>query len=100
MARGTAGPLSDVDFLIVAEPLPDGRGLRLQEFEPVEEALRPQLRRLLDRGFPTDLSPVFKTPSEVARGSLLFLDLTLDARILFDRDHFFEGYLDRLRSRL
>jgi hypothetical protein len=37
---------------------------------------------------------------EVQRGSPLFLDMTLEARILFDRDHSFARYLDGLRSRM
>lgn len=100
VARGTAGPLSDVDFLVVADPLPRGRGARLREFEPVEQALTPDLDALRAAGFRTSLAPVFKTPEEVERGSLLFLDLTIEARILVDRERFFERYLDRLRRRL
>ncbi len=100
VARGTAGPLSDVDFLLVADPLPSGRGARLREFEPVERAMTPDLAALRAAGFRTSLAPVFKTPEEVERGSLLFLDLTIEARILLDRDDFFRRYLDRLRDRL
>lgn len=100
VARSTAGPLSDVDFLVIASPLPSGRGARLREFEPVDRAMEPFLADLRSKGFRTSLSPVFKTPDEVERGSLLFLDLTLEARMLVDRGGFFERYLDRLRERL
>ena len=95
-ARGTAGPDSDVDLLIVAEPLPRGRMPRVQQFLPVEEALAaryPSFRSLR-------LSPVFKTPDEVKRGSPLFWDMTEDAIILHDRDGFFQKHLEEVRRRL
>lgn len=41
---------SDVDILLIAENLPDGRINRMQEFERVEDALGPSLRRLKDEG--------------------------------------------------
>jgi hypothetical protein len=47
-----------------------------------------------------DLSPVFKTPDEVERGSPLFLDMVEDARLLYDPEQFLAGYLDQLRARL
>lgn len=98
--RGTQGPESDLDVLIVAEALPRGRLARVQDFSPVEAALAPRLAEMRSRGLATEVSPVFKTPEEVAAGSPLFLDMTEDARILHDRDGFFAAALDRLRARL
>jgi predicted nucleotidyltransferase len=95
--RGTARPDSDLDLLLIASPLPDGRMRRVEEFEAVEKRLRALLPPGL--GVPP-LSPVFKTPEEAGHGSPLFLDMTEDARILFDRDGFFGRELDRLRRRL
>lgn len=48
----------------------------------------------------TYLSPVIKSPEEVEAGSPLFLDMVEDALILFDRDGFFAGRLERLRRRM
>jgi predicted nucleotidyltransferase len=93
--RGTARPDSDVDILIIADPLPNGRMRRVAEFEAVER----RVRDLLAGGMPF-LSPIFKTPEEANLGSPLFLDMTEDARILYDRDEFFARRLDRLRERL
>ncbi len=98
--RGTQGPESDLDVLIVAESLPRGRLARVEDFAPVEAALEPRLAEMGSCGFATEVSPVFKTPEEVAMGSPLFLDMTEDARILYDRDGFFAAALDRLRARL
>jgi predicted nucleotidyltransferase len=100
MGRGTPRPESDLDLLVVAEGLPNGRVARVADFEAVERALAPELEAGRRRGFITDLSAVFKTPTEVAAGSPLFLDMTEDARVLFDRDGFVRGALDRLSARL
>ena len=51
-------------------------------------------------GFATECSPVFKTPDEILAGSPLLLDMTGDARILYDREGFFAQAMNRLRARL
>jgi hypothetical protein len=43
---------------------------------------------------------VFKTPEEVLAGSPLLLDMVEDARVLVDRDAFFQAAIDRLKERL
>jgi predicted nucleotidyltransferase len=100
VGRGTPRPDSDVDILVVADPLPDGRMARVAEFDAVERDLAPALERARASGVETTLSPLFKTPAEAARGSPLFLDFVDDARLLVDRGAFFAGVLDRLRARL
>lgn len=89
-----------MDLLLVVDRLPAGRLRRVAEFARVEEALADRLAQLRARGIDTYLSPVIKSREEVYRGSLLFLDMVDDARILYDRQRFFGGYLDRLRRRL
>lgn len=101
VGRGVPRPDSDVDALIVADPLPDGRIRRVDEFSAmVEPMLDPALKAAAEAGVHTDVSPLFKTPAEVLAGTPLFLDLVDDARILFDKDDFFHSYLERLRERL
>lgn len=100
VARGTMRADSDIDLLLVVDPLPDGRMARVQEFESVEAAVAPALAAASAAGIRTTLSPVFKTPAELARGSLLFLDLTDQADILFDRDQILADYLNTLGQRL
>jgi predicted nucleotidyltransferase len=91
---------SDVDFIVVARELPDGRSRRLDEFLAVEARLQPDLRVPNTPGGEIWLSPVFKTPQEVEAGSPLFLDMVEDARILYDAEGFLARYLDGLRARL
>jgi predicted nucleotidyltransferase len=100
IGRGTARPDSDVDLLIVAENLPDGRMARVDEFTPVEQALAATLADGRRFGFINECSPVFKTPEEVLAGSPLLLDMVEDARVLVDRDAFFHAAIDRLKERL
>jgi len=100
VGRGTPREDSDVDVLIVARDLPAGRFRRVEEFLPVEVRLEAALRDVDPSGAPVLLSPVFKTPPEVERGSPLFLDMVEDARIVYDPDGFLAGYLERFRQRL
>jgi hypothetical protein len=100
VGRGTARPTSDVDLLIVADPLPEGRIERARDFQPVEEALAGALRAARALGVTTRLSPVFRTPGELAQGSPLLLDMTEDARILHDPAGVLAAALAALRGRL
>ena len=100
VGRGVPRPDSDVDLLVVAEGLADRHSLRLRDFRAVEEALAPRFDAAAAAGLHPDLSPVLMTPSELQRGSMLLLDMTEDARILFDPAGCLAGALDRLRDRL
>lgn len=100
VARGTMRHDSDVDLLIVADALPDGRLNRVREFEAVEESLKEGFSRAAGRGVHTSLSPIFKTPREVLGGSPIFLDMVEDARVLYDRNEFFAQALSRLHEKL
>lgn len=100
VGRGTPREDSDVDVLIVARALPVGRFGRVEEFEPVEAGLDEALRAVSPDHSPVSLSPVFKTPEEVLRGSPLFLDMVDDARILHDPEECLTRFLDGLRARL
>ncbi|MBI5014187.1 MAG: nucleotidyltransferase domain-containing protein [Deltaproteobacteria bacterium] len=100
VARGTVRADSDIDLLIVADPLPDGRMARVAEFEAIERLVCGALAKAREQGVATTLSPVFKTPSELEAGSLLFLDMTDQARLLVDRHGILRRYLDGLSRRM
>lgn len=100
VGRGTPRPDSDIDLLLVADPLPHGRVARVAEFGAVERRLAPALARARLAGLTPECSVIFKTPSEVAVGSLLFLDMIDDARLLVDRGGFMRAALDAFAARL
>jgi len=87
-ARGEGTADSDVDLLVLASGLPRlwDRDAALREVLP-ERPLLPELSFLL------------RTPEEFERDVRpLYLDLALDARVLFDRDGYLSGRLARLRE--
>lgn len=100
VARGSMRPDSDIDLLIIAEPLPPSRRSRFEEFAAVEKESSPWLDQARAQGIDTYPSPVFKTPEELRQVSLLFLDMTDQARILYDDPQgLLGGYLDELTRR-
>ena len=101
VARETQTFVSDIDILIIAKELPNGRIRRIREFDSVEEKIEPRLKSLQQKeGIHTYISAIIKSPEEAEKGSLLFLDMVEDGRILFDENRFFRGVLDKLRNRL
>lgn len=94
VGRGTARPDSDIDLLLVIKDLPTRRIARVREFAAIETAL----------GIPAEsrmeISPIFRTPEEIERGSPLLLDMVEDARVFFDRDGFLKSALKDLKERL
>lgn len=100
VGRGTPGPDSDIDLLVVAEQLPRGRLARSDDFVAVERTVEPHLTSAHAYGLHPTLSPIFKTPEEVAAGSPLFLDMLDDGRILYDRDGFLQHAFLEFRVRL
>jgi len=98
--RGAARPDSDVDLLIVADSLPNGRVARARDFDAVEDAVRGQIKEARAVGLSAFVSPVFKTPGEIDQGSPLLLDMIDDARLLYDRAGFLRGALTRFKARL
>ena len=96
VARGVATSESDLDFLIVAEDLPNGRMSRLREFLSLEKEMVERHGEMTH----IELSPLFKTPMEVEIGSPLFWDMTESVIILHDRDSFFQNALLKVKQRL
>lgn len=100
VARGDTRRDSDIDLIVVAEGLPKSRMRRQDVFMEVEEELHELIEELRSEGYFSDFSPVLKTPEEASIVTPLYLDLTEDALIIYDRDGFFERLLERLRIRL
>jgi predicted nucleotidyltransferase len=80
VARGTATPQSDIDMLIVAEDLPQGRMNRVPAIDRIEQ----RIQAIDAENAHFEISPVIKTPQDVRTGSPLFWDMTEHVIILHD----------------
>lgn len=87
-------------MLVVCRALPSGAFRRQEVLEPVRESVQAELDRLWEQGCYADFTAVIKTEMEAQRTHLLYLDMTEEAVILFDRGGFFAGVLARVRERL
>lgn len=100
VARGEAGPTSDIDLLIVARELPKGRFARMDLLAPAMDACEPAREEILREGNYTDFTALIYTEQQAARTRPIYLDMVEDAVMLFDRDGYMAGVLDRLRRRM
>lgn len=100
VARATMRSDSDIDLLVVAEPLPDGRMPRMDEFDGVEAAVDDAIKAAVGRGVTTRISPIVRTLDECRSGGFLLYDIACDGRVLFDRDGGVEVLLSEVRDRL
>lgn len=100
VARGEPRIGSDIDLLVICRSLPRGAFRRREFFEPIRARLAGELESLWVKGAYTDIVEIIRSEAEASRFHLLYLDLTEDAVLLFDRGGFFESILDRVRQRL
>jgi predicted nucleotidyltransferase len=100
VARDRMRPDSDLDLLVVAEPLPRGRLARMDEFDDVENRVAPALAEARRHGVMTRLSPIVRTFDELDQGGFLVFDIACDGRVVFDRDEAVANYLAKVRQRL
>lgn len=99
VARSDCEKNSDIDLLIVAEDLPRRpRDLRYQMLIPMEDALHDEIAALREQGYNAHISAVIKRRDEATHHSPLYLDMTEDAVLLYDKDGFFAGVLEEMRA--
>jgi uncharacterized protein len=99
-AAGRATRRSDIDLFVVLESAASCRRLRLEEWDRLEDDLAPALQRLESKGWSTELSPVIRTREEADGFSILYLEMTVDVRLLVDRHGFLAAPLERMRAEL
>ena len=100
VARSEAREDSDVDLLVVGANLPRQRFKRQELFELAEQFVEPLIEGLRSKGLNLDLSPVILDVEEARRHRPIYLDMVMDAVIVYDRGGFFEGVLKGLAERL
>ena len=100
VARGEAGPTSDIDLFVVLEDAPRGMTQRRALLQKAREALLPDLETLWQQGVYTDFVEIIRSREEAQQFHPVYLDMTEDAVILYDKDGFLQGVLKRLHRRL
>lgn len=100
VARGDASADSDIDLLIVADELPKGQFARKRLLAEADAEFERNLASAEAEGVDGRLARIVRTSREAERIIPLYLDLTEDAVLLYDRADFFAGVLDRLRESL
>lgn len=100
VARGVAKKNSDIDIMIVSNDFVGSLGSRIEDLYKIEAGLKSELAWLRKHDVYTSLSFYPLRQEEAERVPLLFLDLTEDAVILYDKNRFLEGILAGLKARL
>ncbi len=100
VARGDASDCSDIDILLISDSLQGSLSSRVEKLIQIENNLSEELMWLREHGIYTALSFYPLKRSEALRLPLLFLDLTEEAVILYDRDGFLESLLLELKAKL
>jgi hypothetical protein len=100
VARGEAGPQSDIDLLVICRKLSRSVFRRREVLEPIRDKLQVTLDHLWAQGWYADFSDIIRTETEAEKTHPLYLDMTEDGMFLFDRGGFFAAILARVRERL
>ena len=101
VARNDHRPNSDIDILIISENLPNGRGNRIEFFTSlIKKKYEEILTQLSTTPNTIEINPIIKTPREVLQGGYIYLDMVEDAKLLFDKEKFFESFLQRLKIKM
>ena len=100
VARGQAGPGSDIDLFVVLQEASSGMLSRRRLLDPVRQSLTPELERFWKQGIYVDFVEVIRTRSEARKFHPLYLDMSREAILLYDRDRFLETLLAMLKKQL
>ena len=102
VARGTAGPSSDVDLLLVLHEPSSIYWKRLQPLLPILRRVQEEKcwKRLQKQGITPHLNLLVLSLEEAGENRYLYLDMIDEARILVDQKDFFYKKLESLRQRL
>ncbi len=100
VARGTARNDSDIDILVISNNFTGSLGLRAENLLKIEELVKTELDWLRKKSVYTSLSFYPLREEEAEKMPLLFLDLTEEAAILYDKNRFLERVLTNFKARL
>jgi len=100
VARGQATPSSDIDLFVVLQEAPSGMLARRRRLQPVRDSLTSELEDLWMQGIYADFIEVIRSRTEAQQFHPLYLDMSQEAVLLYDRDQFLHTLLEKVRERL
>lgn len=100
VARRQCRSTSDIDLIVILRDAPKTSRGRRAILAPVRAELDPALENLWRDGLFTDFTEVILSMDEARKTHRLFLEVIEDGVILYDRNGFFAGVLERLRGAL
>lgn len=100
VARSEATSHSDIDLLVILEETPRGMTQRRALLEPARGVLTPDLELLWNLGVYVDFVEIIRSREEARRFHPVYLDMTQEALLLYDKGGFMAGILDALSERL
>jgi hypothetical protein len=99
VARGTAMKSSDIDLIIVIEDTVVRKKWKYKFIE-IERRIRSEFQGMINKGFSVEFRPVVIHAREIWNIKYLFIDITVEGIILYDKDNCMKTRLDALRKRL
>lgn len=102
VATGKANKESDIDVLVIAQRLAVDLNERLQEHSYIRRRLRStqEYHILANQGFSALISCILLTPQEAKAHPPIFLDITEEGLIIYDRDGFLADEIKAIKERL
>ena len=100
VARGEAKKSSDIDILVVSDSFRGSVASRIDSLSYVDEMVKDEIRFLGEHGLRTMPTILPLRREEAERVPVLFLDLSVHAKILYDEGRLMTGILGKLRARL
>ena len=101
LARGTVKEYSDIDLLVVADPIPQDYSDRVKIVSRIiDEVGGVRLKLWRDKGIYPLIDVILLNRDEAKLSHPFYLDMVRDAIIIYDKDSFMEKRIDSIRRRL
>jgi len=99
-ARKDFGLNSDIDLLLIFRFHPSASlRARMRFFQEIEKDVEAEKMEIFDStGYYPHLSPILRTIDEARRFSRIYLDMTEDVLVIYDKDQFFTKTLKDVKN--